>query len=386
MKIEDIRVYAVQVPRERARPRSPEAGTEWSADGRYFRRLPYRSLYGSSAETLLVKITTDDGLTGWGEGQSPIAPEVPQKVVEQLVAPFWIGADPFDLEVLWHRTYDGLRQRGHATSFAVDALAACNIALWDILGKATGKPVAALLGGAHRERVACYADVSRPTISERADRAHEWKERGFGAMKVSLGYGMDEDIASIAAVREAVGGEVKLLVDTHCRYDVPDAIRLGRAFERYGVWVFEEPTIPEDVPGQATIAKALDVAVASGEEFRTRFEFRERLVSRAADVLQPDVGRCGLSEAQRIADMAAAFGVSIAPHCGLGFGIYVAASVHLAAALPNLLTLEYGRDGLDYARELNPDAFGPEAGEYTLPDKPGLGVSVDEEALARFVI
>ena len=114
MKIEDIRVYAVQVPRERARPRSPEAGTEWSADGRYFRRLPYRSLYGSSAETLLVKITTDDSLTGWGEGQSPIAPEVPQKVVEQLVAPFWIGADPFDLEVLWHRTYDGLRQRGHA--------------------------------------------------------------------------------------------------------------------------------------------------------------------------------------------------------------------------------------------------------------------------------
>jgi galactonate dehydratase len=385
MKVSEVRAFPVQIPREGPHRGPQGADSESAAGGRYFRRPHYRGFYARDVETLLVKITTDDGTVGWGEGQSPIGPEVVQKALEILVAPFLVGQDPFDLDVLWHRGYDGVRERGHTKSFALTALGACNIALWDILGQATGKPVWALLGGAYRDRVPCYVSgLQGPTIPERAAFAREWKERGFGAVKLFLGYGIEVDVANVAAVREAVGDEVKILVDAHWNYDVPDAIRLGRALERLGVWVLEAPTIPEDVPGQVEIARALDMAVSAGEECQTRFEFRERLTSRAADALQPDVGRCGLSEARRIADMAAAFGIPVAPHCGTGLGIYAAASLHLAATLHNFLTLEFPPAMLAPSREIIPGTLEPESGAFALPTAPGLGVTVDEEALSQF--
>ena len=353
----------------------------------YFRR-PHRGLvYARNRETLLVRITTDDGQVGWGETLASVAPQIGAQIIRTLLAPQLIGRDPCAGEVIWTDIYRSMRDRRHLTGFFSDALAGCDTALWDLRGKILGQPVYTLLGGPYLDRVPLYASgVGGATPEARATAARGHVEQGFEAIKLHLTSGRDDALATVAAVREAVGPGVKLMVDAHNTFDVAGAIQLGRELERYDVFFFEAPTDPENVAGLAEIAAALQVRIATGESERSRYQFRDRLVARAIDVAQPDLGYVGLSEMLRIAVLAEAFHVPLVPPLSAGLGTCIAATLHLVTSIPNFLLLEYQEHSFALANRLLRAPLRREGGYMLLPEGPGLGVEPDEAVLAAYRI
>lgn len=381
MKIIEVTVYTVKV-RNEAYLGGQSLAAAVDKRGDYVRSKYYRSKYSVNTESLVVRLVTDSGLVGWGEAQAPLVPEAPAVLIEQLIGPFLIGGDPFDVAKHWNDAYDGMRERGHTTSFMLDAIAACDIALWDLMGKATGLPVHKLLGGCYRNHAACYVSgLPGDSDEARAELARSWAEKGYSSIKLALGYGLRQDLATFSAVRNAVGDGVVLHVDAHWRYTVPEAIQLGRALEPLGLGFLEAPTEPENIRGQIEITHALTPAVAGGEEFRTRWEFRDRFAARAWDISQPDVGRMGITEAMKVASMSEAFGLPIALHLGVGLGVYIAASLQVAAALPNFHSIEFQPTQVEVANRLLSSAIINNQGAYQIPDVPGIGAEFDEDRL-----
>lgn len=348
----------------------------------YFVRPPYRCLYSAHFETCFVKITTDDGLAGWGEALAPVAPEVAATIIEQLLSPALLGQDPLSGDRLWSKMYNLMRERGYYGGFMLDAISACDIALWDLRGKILGQPVYKLLGGPYQEKVPCYVSgLPKPTKEERADLAQSWADKGFSAFKLAAGHGVEEDAESVASLRKAVGDKATLLLDAHWVYSLDESIRLGHRLEDYNAEVLEAPMNPEDVEGHAKLAKAVAVKVAIGETERTRFQFLPWLEKRAAGLLQPDTGRAGISETIKIAQMAEAFNVQVAPHLSVQQGICIASGIHVAAAIPNLYRLEYQPPVFELANSMLKYPLVCEKGHYQLPEGAGLGVEIDEQKL-----
>ena len=350
--------------------------------GAYFTRPPYRALYSAYFETAFVKIRTSDGAIGWGEALAPVAPEVVCAIIEQLLAPVLIGRDPLDGNVLWNLMYDLMRERGYYGGFMLDAISACDIALWDLRGKLLDQPVYKLLGGACRERVPCYVSgLPRPTAEERLELAQAYVDRGFSAFKLAAGHGLRQDRASVEALRAGLGADATLLLDAHWVYTLDEAAQLGQALADLGVGFFEAPINPEDIESHAQLAAAVAVPIAHGETERTRYQFRPWLMQKAADILQPDLGRAGISETVKIAAMAEAFNALMAPHLSVGLGVCIAASIHAAASIPNLYMLEYQPPVFEIANLLLKSPLTCEAGYYEMPPSAGLGVELDEARL-----
>ncbi len=348
----------------------------------YFTRPPYRALYSAYFETAFVKITTKDGIVGWGEALAPVAPEVVSAIIEQLLAPILIGRDPLDGNVLWNVMYDLMRERGYYGGFMLDAISACDTALWDLRGKLLSQPVYKLLGGAYRDRIPCYVSgLPRPTAEERVALVLEYVEQGFSAFKLAAGHGVQTDVASVKALRAALGEEATLLLDAHWVYALDEAVQLGHALADLGVGFFEAPINPEDIESHAQLAAAVAVPIAHGETERTRYQFRPWLMQKAADILQPDIGRAGISEVIKIAAMAEAFNVKMAPHLSVGLGICIAATIHVAAAIPNLYLLEYQPPVFEIASMLLKSPLICDAGYYEIPGGAGLGVELDESRI-----
>jgi L-alanine-DL-glutamate epimerase-like enolase superfamily enzyme len=228
--------------------------------------------------------------------------------------------------------------------------------------------------------------VQGTTPDERAASARGFVDQGFSAIKLHLTKGRHETLATVAAVREAVGPEVMLMVDAHNIYDVAEAIQVGRELERYDVFIFEAPTDPENIAGLAEIAATLQVRVATGEGERSRFQFRDRLIARALDVVQPDLGYVGLSEMRRIALLADVFHVPIVPHLSAGLGICIAATLHLAASVPNFLILEYSPISFPLGNRLLKAPLHCEDGHIIVPDGPGFGVEIDEQIVREWEV
>ncbi len=379
MLITKLEAIPVRIKREEAYLGAVPPGT--AASG-YFLRPPYRALYSTYFETAFVKITTDEGIVGWGESLAPVAPEVVTTIVNQLLAPVLKGRDPLSGDALWSMMYDLMRERGYYGGFMLDAISACDIALWDLRGKILGQSVRTLLGGPHREAVPCYVSgLPKPTDAERVQLAETWVEKGFTSFKLAAGYGVDADAASLAALRERLPPEATLLLDAHWVYTLDEAVTLGRQLESLGVAVFEAPLNPEDLDAHVKLADSIAVAVAIGETERTRYQFKPWLVQRGADLLQPDVGRTGISELVKIAHMAETFNIPVAPHLSVGLGVCIAASIQAAASIPNLAMLEYQPPVFELANTFLVEPLVCEAGIYHLPEGPGLGVTIDEVAL-----
>lgn len=379
MSISKVEVTPVRIKRDEAYLGSLPA----SADpGAYFLRPPYRALYSAYFETAFVKLTTDEGLIGWGEALAPVAPETVQVIVEQLLAPALIGRDPLDGNVLWNVMYDLMRERGYYGGFMLDAISACDSALWDLRGKILSQPVYQLLGGAYRNSVPCYVSgLPKPSVEERVELALSYVDKGFSAFKLAAGHGLRADLHSIKALRDALGDEATLLLDAHWVYHLDEAVRLGKSLEEIGAGFFEAPINPEDIESHAQLASAIAIPVAIGETERSRYQFRPWLMQKAADILQPDVGRAGISEAVKIASMAEAFNVRMAPHLSVGLGVCIAATLHVAAAIPNLYLLEYQPPVFEVANMLLTEPLNCAKGHYELPRGAGIGVELDEKRL-----
>lgn len=343
--------------------------------------------------TGLVKITTDDGIVGWGEGlSSPTA-----ALLHDNFAALLLGADPLQRNGLWERMYHNLYNANLAGGYGASAISAVDIALWDIAGKAVGLPVNELLGGRVRDSIAVYATGLYYTVGEFPDRlldeARLYVELGFQGMKTKVGgLSVREDVERVAAIREAIGPDIFLMVDANQAYNATTAIRIGREMDNLEVFWFEEPVGAKDVEGYLQVKNALPLAIAGGETLRTRFECKEYIGRRAVDIIQPDVTIVGgVTELHRVAQMANSFGVLCNPHVW-GSPVMIAASLHVAATIPpcpparNPLPYQH-EPVMEFDRTPSPiregiaTPFEQSGGFLAVPDGPGLGVEIDEEAV-----
>ena len=358
---------------------------------------PFQSSRGwlyKTRGTCLVEIETKDGIVGWGECYGPSA--VAKSFIDTQLGPQIIGRDAFDIEVIWEHLYNRIKDYG-MKGMAIAAISGIDIALWDIVGKACNKPVHKLIGGAFRSEVQAYAtglyftDMSR-LIPEAVEEAEGYAKAGFTAIKMKIGLGdQAKDIERIAAVRKAIGSGVKLMVDANHCFSVPAAIRLGRKLEALDIAWFEEPISPEDIDGYVEVSRALDIAVAGGENEFTRWGFRDPIVRKAMDIVQPDVCAAGgISECKKIAALASAHGVECVPHAW-GSAVGLAATIQFLASLPYqppcLIPVE---PLLEFEQEQNPfrDHLAKEpivqrAGRVKVPDGPGLGIEIDRKVIEK---
>ncbi len=362
-------------------------------EGRLDRPFSYSRAWFDRRMALLVEIVSTDGVSGWGETYGPARMHV--GVIEEL-KPLLIGADPLRSEFLWQEIYSKYRDHGQK-GLLIQALSGIDIALWDLKGKHFGVPVHRLMGGPLRSEIQAYAtglyrqregDPAQYLVGEAVGYAAE----GFPAMKLKVGFGVDEDARLVRAIRKAIGPHCGLMIDANHAYDAVSAIRLARRIEDCDIGWFEEPVPPEDVDGYLQVKRAQSIPVAGGECEFTRFGFRDLLVKRAVDVLQPDTCAAGgLSESKKIADMAHAFGVRYNPHVW-GTGVAIAASLQLLAVLPDTPLslaptppmLEFDRTEHPIRRAILAEPIEHRSGVVTVPQGPGLGIDIDRQAIERF--
>ncbi len=340
----------------------------------------------SSTQAVLVKVTTDQGLIGWGECHAPSAPRVHQAIIRDQFAPVLLGQDARRVEPLWERLYSTERVRGYSTGSYTEALAGVDLALWDILGQYAGVPVYQLLGGAYRERIPTYAGLGGRTLDELRANAVKAMADGFQTVKMGLSKGAGtSDLLRVAAAAEAIRGKGQVLVDSLGGYRLSEAVKVGRELDRMGnIGWWEDALLPDDLDGYSQLAAALDTPLCAGEALCNRFQFRDLFKTRSIDIINPDICRSGgITETRRIAALADAHGVTWSPHISTGTALYVAASMHLAAATPNLLISEGGRAlAGPLGNRLLKEPIQMGGGFIAVPSRPGLGVQFDPDALA----
>jgi len=341
-------------------------------------------LESAGREYVFVKVQTDEGIHGWGEGTLEMKQGTVAAAVHDLQG-FVVGEDPTRIDYLWQRMYrQGFWRGGVAILSGISAI---EQALWDITGKAYGQPVYKLLGGAVRDYVPCYTHCSEP------EQALLYMEEGWRAFKFGVGNArrgepivdrvLVSDVAKRAeALRKAVGDEVELMCDAHGRLRPPVAIRAGKALEPYNLLFYEEPVPPDNIQSLKTVrAAGFSMDLATGERAFTKWGYRELLENQLVDVIQPDICHDGgIKETLKIAAMAETYNIMVAPHNPNG-PVATAASVHAAACMPNFLILEYAHSPTRDECQAG-DRFIAVNGRIELPTKPGLGIELDEDYLA----
>jgi galactonate dehydratase len=337
---------------------------------------------------MLVRITTDQGIIGWGEAHAPAAPAVHAQIIEDLFAPILLGQDARDILPLWEKLYSSQRMRGYSSGFYTASIAAIDIALWDILGKFVEVPVYQLLGGKFRDSIPTYHGASSPEGTASA------MEKGFTTFKMGMNKSSTRGIEYVRQISEIIGSEGQLMIDSLGAFKLHEAIQVGRKLDELGnIGWFEDALLPEDTDSYPILTEALDTAICVGETYSNRFQFRDLFKNRGADVVNPDVGRAGgITECKRIADLAHIHGVLWTPHVSSGFPPYVAASLHLAVATPNAVIIEAGNihDATDVRGSrgniLLKEPIQFEPGHAFVPEGHGLGIEFDEKKLAKVIV
>lgn len=371
MRIAQITTQTVSVPIER-----PTA-------------ISTRSL--GSREYVLVSVRTDEGLEGTGFTYAgTVGGAATHAFVSSALAPLLEGQDAQLITRHWASMYQEVLLTGRRGA-ALRAISAVDMALWDLLGKAASLPLARLLGG-YADEVPAYASGGYYRPSDPLEAIREemsfYRERSFTDYKIKVGgASFHIDVARVAAAREAIGPSARLALDANNAWKWPhDAVRFARAVEQYDIWWLEEPLSPEDIRGHADVARAIDMPVATGEIHATRWDFRALIEADAASVLQPDAGVLGgVTEWMRVAHTASSSNLPVAPHWHANI------HVHLAAAVENCLTVEYfalDTDIFNFERLMTPETRLQvlEGGRLAVPQRPGVGVEFDPDAIRRWSI
>lgn len=349
----------------------------------YYFEPHWRQAYSRKVESCLLKLTTDTGLVGWGEAQAPILPETPAAILRHLVGPFLIGKNPLRRSWIHDQLYHVNNIRGHGTGFMLDALSAADIALWDLAGKHYGAPICELMGGPFTTELTAYiSGLRQPTHEEQCEAATRYMAEGYAGIKLFPGEHIERTIRDI---RKAAGPEARLFCDLLWRCRTEEAIRLGRVLDAEGYEFFEAPLPPENIEGHQKLVQTLDLGIAVGEPLRTAYEFHTWFDNQALTVAQPDVVRTGLTSAQKIAALAEARRIPIAPHVGVCTGIGMAATWQFAAAIPNFLIQEFQFELARRANTLLKTPLEWQNGKLIVPMQPGIGVEIDENALTNVI-
>jgi len=377
--IRAIETFVVSLPRDTPYLGPLGPGEAVNAKG-YFVRRGNRTIYPATDMSVIVKVTTEDGTVGWGETYGIVAPHAVTTIIDDVLAPIAVGRDARDVAVIQEDLYDLMRVRGFHGGYYVDAIAGVDIALWDVCAKLAGLPLVKLLGGQRAERLPAYVSgLPRATLAERVALAREWVAKGFDAVKYAAAVSHEGIVAEMRALREALGPDVKVMVDLHWKFGAAEAIQLIDALAPHRPYFVEAPCAPEDVDGLAEVAAKSRVPIAAGEEWRTVHEVLPRLSRRAVSILQPEMGHTGVTQFLAIGRLAAAFAARVMPHASIGVGIFQAASLHAAATLPNVPYHEYQHSIFDKNLAYVTTAMRCDAGFYHLPSGPGLGVEPKPE-------
>lgn len=354
--------------------------------------VPQKSAKGSHqiSEILVVEVETTEGIVGLGEGFCRISARLHAAFVDQLLAPRLIGRDARDRRALWKAMRASIS--GQPGGQVVEAMAAIDIALWDVVGHATGQPVHRLLGGMGRTRVNAYAS----SVMWADDRSVEEEvalvmAAGYKEIKIKIGQPVDDAVARAHFVRKLVGDGIKLYADANWAFDVDDALRVAHGLADAGYVFFEEPIVAHDREGYRILARRAPIRLAAGEADYVSGEALNRLADRSVGLIQPDIARSGgITETWRIAELAAAHHTAFAPHMGLSGAICAAASLHISAAAETFRTYE----SMYYENPLRTELCEPVVGErhqmvdgmLPVPTGPGLGVKLNRKALERYRI
>lgn len=354
-------------------------------------------LRGGPAYAVLVRVTTDEGL--YGIGSVGVGNGAAGYVLQEHLKPILLGRDPFDVELLWESMYRGTLNYGRK-GLVIEAISAVDIALWDIIGKATGQPVYKLLGGKTRDRIPVYASrlYARENLDLVAAEAEGFVKSGFRALKQRFGYGpreglpgMRKNLELVRTVRQVIGPDIELMADAYMGWDVLYAIRMIHMIEDAGLnlkWV-EEPVIADDIDGYEEIRRAVSTPISGGEHEFTRYGFRQLIQRHAVDILQPDVNRIGgITEAVKIWGMAAGFGLPVIPHAGQMHNYHLVMS-HLNSPMAEYLPPKGGGGVLDDDTIFYELFIGePIAsdGHIALGDAPGLGLELNVDRIREWKV
>lgn len=333
----------------------------------------------------LVRLSTDEGIRGLGEAWCD--PAVAEAVVLGKLRPLLLGEDPFNVEKIWRRAFDGSAMYDPKGSM-IAGLSGVDLACWDIMGKALGQPVYRLLGGQWRDRLPAYAsDLHwQEDPAAMARDAARFVEQGFRIVKTHLGVDPEGDVRRVRALRQAIGPDVGLMVDINTGFDRPTAVRFGRRIAEYDIYWYEEPLSPCDVEGYAAVRAATGLPIAAGENEYTRYGFRPLFERGLVDVAMPDIARAGgITELKKICALAEAYGVPISPH-NYSSGVCTAATLHLMAATPSTTLLEWDTVGASIGAELFVEPPEVKDGFVSVPQVPGLGVQLTDEVRARYAV
>ena len=381
--IRSIETFVISLPREVPYLGPLREGESINARG-YLVRKGNKTIYPSTDMSVLIKITAESGLVGWGETYGVAAPEAVTSIIDELLGPLLLGRDPATPRVLHEELYDLMRVRGFFGGYYLDALAGVDIAIWDLLGRALNVPLSTLLGGRRRDKLPAYVSgLPRATLQERCDMAVALIGRGYRAVKFAAVVSDDGVVREMAALREALGPDIQIFADLHWKYSAPDAIRLIRRLAEYDLACAEAPCQPEDLEGQAAVARSGYAPVALGEELRTVFEYRPRFEARAMGIIQPEIGHTGVTEFMQICDMARTFHIPVMPHASISCGIFMAASLQAASTLQTMPFHEYQHSIFDKNLKLVTGDMGCADGFYHVPSGPGLGVAPSEAIFAH---
>jgi L-alanine-DL-glutamate epimerase-like enolase superfamily enzyme len=351
----------------------------------------------------IVKVYTDEGIVGVGSisshpqvakaiieaepGHSPPGPVSTGGVITATgLKHLIVGEDPLEVERIWEKMYRGSIWYGYRGA-AIHAISGIDTALWDIAGKAMKVPVNKLLGSRYRDKVRAYASCVIGDPREVEKKLVSYIEKGFKAVKLGwgpFGESFESDVELVKRARDAVGDEVELMIDIGRKWTASAAIRRIRKLERYDLFFIEEPLPPDDLEGYARLVRSVDTPIATGELYSTRYSFRELIERQAADVLQPDIDRAGgISECRKIALMANMRNLLCIPH-SWSTAINIAASLHLVSSIPNGQFVEYEVEHNPLISELLVEPIKVKDGLIEVPNKPGLGIELDEEAVAKY--
>lgn len=372
--------------------------------------LGEKAFYSSQAafperNSYLVRIETDSGVVGWGEGGQYGPGEPVAAAVDCVLAPRLIGRDPTEPARIWEENYAFSRDFGQCGTY-IEAISAIDIALWDIAGQAAGLPIWKMLGGRFRDRITAYATGCyypadfRDTpkmLRSLEEEALSHADFGFGFLKVKIGLmSLRQDAERLRVIRAALGPSVGLLVDANHGYNAATAVRMGRLMEPFDVLFFEEPVPPEDRDGYRKVRRENPIAVAGGECAFTRYGFRDLIAGGCVDVVQPDLcASGGFTAFGHVLTLANAYGVATVPHVW-GSGIAMAAALHAVSTIPpfphtanpipllNEPVIEFDRKHNPLRDDLLEERFRLDGGRIVVPDGPGLGVTVREETLVQY--
>jgi D-galactarolactone cycloisomerase len=343
----------------------------------------------------IVKVTASNGQYGWGEGYGPAT------VLEagiKLLEPMVLGLNPLENEVIWNHMYRktlDFSRRG----VLMASVSAIDIAIWDLKGKILGLPISTLLGGAHRTKIKPYATGLYFTNHENfsdgfVEEAKLYVSQGFKAMKMKVGLGIKEDVKNVKLIRETIGDDIELMVDSNHAYTLREAVELARKIEKYDIKWFEEPISPEFYEQYAELRTKTTIPISGGECEYLRFGFQQLIQHKSVDIIQPDIcASGGLTEAKRIGALASANGVDIIPHTwGTQIGLHVA--LHFIANIESVpgrmyqpdFLIEFDQTENGLRDKLSFPNVKMKDGMLEVPNRPGLGIDIDEEVLNKYAI